>query len=423
MPRNNAQVPHASPLLSNLDQLLRIPSLGGTPAESIAQWFLADLLADMGLEVHTWHMDLTDLGSRPDFPGMEVTRTEGVGVLGIWRGSSPGNAIMLNGHSDVVPPGDPQAWEHDPFEPMHVTRDGEEIVTARGACDMKGGLIAAIDAVRSLREAGFVPRHDIVITPVIGEEDGGLGTYSLIRDGLPSYYDGAIGGAIIPEPTSLAVIPANAGALTFRLRVPGEAIHASRRSEGVSAIEKFYPILHALQQLEIERNLVSDPLMQRWPIAYPLSIGTVHSGDWPSTVPDLLIAEGRYGVALGEDVVGARAQLEECVAQACESDPWLREHPAEIEWWGGQFASGTTALDSPIMQSLTEAHRQIHNTNPEVFAAPYGSDLRLLSGIGGIPTVQYGPGDAGVAHAPNEYVTLRELQQTQQAISEVLINW
>jgi acetylornithine deacetylase len=397
--------------------------MGGTPAEATAQWFLADLLTDIGLEVHTWHMDLADLISRPDFPGMEVTRTEGVGVVGIWRGSSPGNGIMLNGHSDVVPPGDPNAWNQDPFEPVHVSRDGEDIVIARGACDMKGGLIAAIDAVRSLREAGFVPRQDIVIAPVIGEEDGGLGTYSLIKEGLPMFYNGAIGGCIIPEPTSLAVIPANAGALTFRLRVPGAAIHASRRSEGVSAIEKFYPILHALQQLEIERNLVSDPLMQRWPIAYPMSIGTLQSGDWASTVPDLLIAEGRYGVALGEDIGQARDQLEECVAQACKSDPWLRDHPAEIEWWGGQFASGSTALDTQIMQSLTEAHGQIHKTNPEVYAAPYGSDLRLLSGIGCIPTVQYGPGDAGVAHAPNEYVTLNELRQTQQALTQVLVNW
>jgi len=410
-------------VLTHLDALLRIPSMGGTPAESAAQWHVANMLTDMKLEVHSWHMDLADLGARLDFPGMEVERAEGVGVLGIWRGSGGGEAIMLNGHTDVVPPGDPTAWDQDPFEPRHVTRNGEEIVIARGTCDMKGGLIAGIEAVRKLRETGFVPRHDILIAPVIGEEDGGLGTYSLLKEGLPKFYDQVITATIIPEPTSLAVIPANAGALTFRLRVRGAAIHASRRSEGVSAIEKFYPILHALQILETARNRESSPLMQRWPTAYPLSIGTIHSGDWASTVPDLLVAEGRYGVALGEDISHARIQLEKCVSAACESDPWLREHPVEVEWWGGQFASGSTNLQAPIIDSLSEAHHKLHNVHPEIFAAPYGSDLRLLSGLGGIPTVQYGPGDAGVAHAPNEYVSVRELRQTQEVITQVLTAW
>jgi acetylornithine deacetylase len=397
--------------------------MGGTAAESDAQWCVAEILTTMGLEVHTWQMDLAALSARSDFPGMEVPRTEGVGVLGIWPGLHRGTGIMLNGHTDVVPPGDPNAWDHDPFEPQYVTRGTEEFVIARGACDMKGGLIAGIDAVRSLQESGFVPQHDILIAPVIGEEDGGLGTYSLINEGLPQFYDGLVHSTIIPEPTSLAIIPANAGALTFRLRVSGSAIHASRRSEGVSAIEKFYPILQALQQLESIRNLKSDPLMRRWPIAYPLSIGTIHSGDWASTVPDLLIAEGRYGVALGEDVSQARVQLEECVQRASDADPWLREQPVTVEWWGGQFASGYTDLNSPIIHSLSEAHRKVHGTDPDLYAAPYGSDLRLLSGIAGIPTVQYGPGDAGVAHAPNEYVTVRELRQTQQVITSLITSW
>jgi acetylornithine deacetylase/succinyl-diaminopimelate desuccinylase-like protein len=40
--------------------------------------------------------------------------------------------------------------------------------------------------------------------------------------------------------------------------------------------------------------------------------------------------------------------------------------------------------------------------------------------MGGIPTVQYGPGDAGVAHAPNEYVTDLELVRTHHVIAEFI---
>lgn len=394
--------------------------MGGTAAESAAQWHVAEVLTAMGLEVHTWDMDIDVLADQSDFPGMEVERTEGVGVLGIWRGTGELPALMINGHTDVVPPGDLDAWDDDPFTPVHTRILGEKVVVARGACDMKGGLVAAIAAVDGLRKAGFTPRGDILIAPVIGEEDGGLGTYSLLRDGLPRCYGDQIAGVIIPEPTSLALVPANAGALTFRLRVSGSAVHASRRTEGVSAIEKFYAIFTALQKLESQRNLSPDPLMQRWPIAYPLSVGTIHSGDWASTVPDLLIAEGRYGIALGEDVSTAREEFEQCVAHACEQDPWLRDHPVEVQWWGGQFASGRSDPRAAVIRHLAITHENIVGSSPEVFAAPYGSDLRLLTGLGGIPSVQYGPGDAGVAHAPNEYVLEKELLLTHQVVSDYI---
>jgi acetylornithine deacetylase len=227
-------------------------------------------------------------------------------------------------------------------------------------------------------------------------------------------------GAIIPEPTSLAAISANGGALTFRLFVHGAAIHASRRTEGVSAIEKFYPIYQALEDFEMKRNSEVDPRMQRWPIAYPISIGTVHSGDWASTVPDLLIAEGRFGVALGEDTAVAKQEFEECISQACSRDAWLTKNPVEIQWWGGQFASGQTEANSQIIKNLATVHEQITEMSLEEYGAPYGSDLRLLTGLVGIPTVQYGPGDAGVAHAPDEYVQVSELVTTARVIAELI---
>lgn len=410
-------------ILNDLIPLLSIPSMGGHPAEHHAQEFTATLMRESGLEVHTWDMDLAQITTRPDFPGQEVERSRGLGVLGIWRGTGSKPALLINGHTDVVPPGDLNAWSGDPFTARETTINGESVIMARGACDMKGGLIAALAAVKYLRANEFMPQGDLLFAPVIGEEDGGLGTYSLITEGLPRFYnleDHAIMGAIINEPTSLAAISANGGALTFRLLVRGAAIHASRRTEGVSAIEKFYPVYQALTDFEMTRNIDVDPRMQRWPVTYPISIGTVHSGDWASTVPDLLIAEGRFGVALGEDTAIAQQRFEECISQSCSRDPWLSQHPVEVQWWGGQFASGQTEPDSQIIKDLAAAHEQVTATSLEEYGAPYGSDLRLLTGLAGIPTVQYGPGDAGVAHAPNEYVQVSELVSTAHVVAELI---
>ena len=394
-------------------ELVRVPSISGTDAEHDAQAFMAERAGAARLDVDHWSIDLDAVTADPSFPGMEVERGEAWGMVGRLAGAGDGASLMLNGHVDVVPTGDPDAWADQPF--AAVVRDGR--MFGRGTCDMKAGLIAALWAIEAIRTSGTVLRGDLLLASVRGEEDGGLGTFATLARGWRA------DACVIPEPTSLALIPANSGALTFRLRVRGEATHAARRLDGVSAIEKFLPVWHALADLERRRHVEVDPRMRRWSLAHPLSIGRIHAGDWASSVPDLLVAEGRLGVAIGEAAADARSALEAAVAAACEDDPWLRSHPVEVEWWGGQYESGATDPDSPLLGWVADAHRIAAGASapPDVHGAPYGSDLRLLTGIGGIPTVQYGPGDANVAHGPRESVPLDEVVITARSLALVAL--
>ncbi len=394
---------------ARLAALVAVPSVVGTDPEHEIQALLAADLAAAGLETDHWRLPLDELLAAPDFPGVEVHRDEAWGLVGRLTGTGDGNGatLMLNGHVDVVPVGDPAAWTTpDPFSGRVV--DGE--LHGRGACDMKAGLVAAMAAVTAVRRAGVPLRGDLLLACVPGEEDGGLGTYATLRRGWTA------DACVVPEPTGLDLVTASAGALTFRLRVPGKATHASRRTEGVSAVEKLVPLLAALQRLEEQRNREVDPLMTRWSLAYPLSIGRVQAGDWPSSVPDLLIAEGRLGVALDEPVEDARAAFELAVAEAGEADPWLRDHPVTVEWWGGQFAPGRLPGDSDLADRMSAAHSAVSAGTPSRWGAPYGSDLRLLAG-GGIPTLHYGPGDAVLAHAPDERVPLAEVHTAARALA------
>lgn len=144
-------------------------------------------------------------------------------------------------------------------------------------------------------------------------------------------------------------------------------------------------------------------------MAYPICIGTVTSGVWASSVPDLLVAEGRMGVALDEPVEAARAVFEHVIAATCATDPWLREHPVEVQWWGGQFAPGQLPSGHDLLRRVRAAHRSVTGRSVRaVWGATYGSDLRLLSAAG-IPTLQYGPGDAALAHGPDERVPVLEV--------------
>lgn len=406
----------ADSLVDDLVELLGIPSISGTPAEAEVQDHLARRWESEGLEVERWPIHLPTITADSSFPGMEVERDAAVGVTGTLSGDGSGPVLLLNGHTDVVPPGDLDAWTADPFAPRHARIDGRPSLVARGACDMKAGVAAMWAAVRAVQASGIALKGSAVLAPVSGEEDGGLGTFSLLRHGVRADY------CVITEPTALGIVPANGGALTFRLTVRGRAAHASMRTTGVSSIDSFIPVYRALAELEARRNAVVDPLMDRWPVAYPLSVGVVHAGDWASTVPDLLIAEGRLGVAIGETVQEARHDLEAAVAAASALDPWLAEHPVEVTWWGGQFASGRTPADSPILTRVAAAHAAVVGGEPDVYGGPYGSDLRLLTGIGGIPTVQYGPGDPFAAHTPNEWVSIEETIDCARVLARLIVD-
>ncbi len=395
-------------MVAAVSELVRIPSVSGTDAENDAQHHVAALMSEGGLDTDLWQIDLDDMFANADFPGVEVDRREAWGLVGRLPGTGDGPTLMLNGHVDVVPIGDPQAWTSPPFD-GEVKRGN---LHGRGSCDMKAGLIAAHWAVQAIRSAGVRLRGDLLLASVQGEEDGGLGTFALLERGWRA------DACVIPEPTDLDVVPANGGSLTFRLRVHGHATHASRRTEGVSAIAKFWPIWQALGALETFRHAHVDPMAARWKLAHPLSIGTVHAGDWASSVPDLLIAEGRLGVALDEPVEDAKAEFEAAVDTACQADDWLRTHPVEVEWWGGQFASGRLAADSDLVERMKRAHGIASALRPqEVWAAPYGSDLRLLVGRGKIPTLQYGPGDVALAHGPDELVPVEDIVITARALA------
>ncbi len=406
-----------------LAELVRLPSVSGTPAEDDVQAWLADRFAAAGLAVEHWPLDLPALTADPDFPGWEVARERAHGLLGRLPGAHPGGtaasgapSMLLLGHADVVPPGDPALWTTDPFS--GEVRDGE--LYGRGSCDMKGGLVAALVAASAIVRSGVPLAGDLLLASVVGEEDGGLGTFGLLRHGVTA------DACVITEPTDLDVIPANGGALTFRLSVPGRAAHGSRRTEGVSAVDKLPLVLAALADLERERNADVDPLMSRWDLAYPISVGLVRAGDWASTVPDLLVAEGRYGVALGESVVAAqrRRSRTRWRGPARPTRGW----PSTRCGSSGGAASSPRAAPTPGTRWSTRPAGPIWPPTPgirpaEVFGGPYGSDLRLLAGLGGIPTVQYGPGRVDLAHAPDERVPLADVAQVARACALLALDW
>ena len=398
-------------LREELAALLRFPSLGGD--EDPIQGHMAARLTALGAEVDAWDIDLAALAAHPSF-SMEVPRTRGVGVVGTIVGHGDGPTLIFNGHVDVVPMGDASRWTVPPF--ASTERDGA--IYGRGSCDMKGGLACALAALAALRASGVRLRGRLAFHSVIAEEDGGAGTLATLLRGHTG------DGAISMEPTRLAVAPAHAGALGFRLRVPGRATHGCVREEGVSALETFEPIHHALLALESERNTrLAHRLFAGYRLPYALSIGRVTAGDWPSSVPDLLLAEGRYGLAPGEDAAAAVGEFERAVDAAADAHPFLRQHRPSVEWWGGRFLPARTADDAVVVQAAAAAATDVLGTPARLEGMTYGADMRLLVNDGHIPTVLFGPGDVRKAHGPDESVPVRDLVAVTRALAVAAVRF
>jgi acetylornithine deacetylase len=392
-------------LIHALRDLLRIQSLTGQEATS--QRWLGHHMEQVGLNVDLWAIDVASLQKQPQFPGMEVDRSnsEAIGLVGTWQNGRGGTRskykrFIFNGHIDVVPEGDHDNWKYDPW--------GAELVAGRiygrGACDMKSGLMAALYAIKAIKDAGVQFDGSLMIQSVIGEEDGGIGTFASLLRGH------AGDAAIVCEPTRLSLIPAQAGALTFFVRVRGKSAHASVRLKGVSALEKYLEIHKSLIQLERVRNSeVKHPLLSKFDVPYPLNIGRIQAGNWPSSVPEELVFEGRIGVAMGEDSEFVRRQFEQTLKNLADSDPWLSNHPLEIVWSGGQFDSAEIPIDHSLVKLLEGCVHEVTGNIPEIEGATYGSDLRLFVNLGGIPALLFGPGDVNVAHMPDEFVDVQEV--------------
>jgi len=222
-------------LVADLSAIVRIPSITGD--ESAVAADLAGRLRDAGMRVETVSPDPATVRADPAWPGEETSRTALPVVIGR-LGRPGGRRVILSGHVDVVPVGDAATWTVDPW--AAEIRNGR--LYGRGACDMKGGVAAILAAVRAIvaSGAGSDLRGELVVALVPGEEDGGQGTLAAIRAGVTGDL------AIIPEPSNLDIVVAHAGAITFRLTVPGRAAHASQRREGVSALDNLGTVLRAL---------------------------------------------------------------------------------------------------------------------------------------------------------------------------------
>lgn len=340
-------------------------------------------------------------------------------------------SLILNGHVDVVPVGDRSLWTVDPFGAE--LRDGR--IYGRGAVDMKGGLAAAVAAVRALRRAGIVLDGWIDIHAVVDEEAGGFGAIEAAAHARRAK------AAIVVEPTWGAVLPAEGGLDWVRVTIRGRTGHSGWRYNeifpqhhargrllpGVNAIELGNRFMAALGDFERGRTRrLSHPLLP--PGLNTINPGAVYGGSGmtpdglpaitanPAIIPDTFVVDLDYKFLPQEAVADVRAEFEAFVHHFAAMDPWLRDHPPTVRWHlhGLHFPAMDTPLDHPVVAGLVSNLAELGHP-PEIKGFEAVCDAAHYSGAG-IAGVIHGPGGAGL-HGADEYVTVESLLLTARALA------
>jgi acetylornithine deacetylase len=369
-----------------LRQLIAIDSVNpslvpGAAGEAAIARELADHLRSIGLQTHLQE-------AAPGRPN----------VIGVLEGRAPGRSLMFCGHTDTVG----VAGMTRPFDPEE--RDGR--LHGRGSQDMKSGVAAMIGAARVIAESGGLPAGRLVIACVADEEHASLGAEALVTEWRAD-------GAVVTEPTELAVAVAHKGFEWVEIETEGRAAHGSRPREGRDAILRMGRVLAELDTLD--RALQAGrahPLVG----AASLHASLIEGGRELSSYPDRCTLQIERRTIPGEQEGSAGREVERILER-------LRAQDAEFKAGSRtMFARAPYEIDPEhdLPVTLVEA-AQSGGTPTEMIGMSFWTDAAILGGAG-IPSVLFGPTGAGL-HGLDEWVDVKSVLACRDALVTLTRAW
>ncbi|WP_299624581.1 acetylornithine deacetylase/succinyl-diaminopimelate desuccinylase family protein [Pelagibius sp.] len=382
--------------------LIRFPTVN-PPGEAYTPCaeFLGERLRARGFEV-SYHRAEGEVGDSARYP-----RTN---VLARFNGRAPGPCIHFNGHIDVVAAG--LGWSVDPFAP--TVRDGK--VYGRGACDMKGGLAAAVIAAEALLEEYRDFVGAIEVSGTVDEESGGYaGVGYLAKQGF--FSRPRVSHVIIPEPLNVdRVCIGHRGVWWAEVETRGRIAHGSMPFLGDCAVRHMAAFLQKLESdlypaLAAKRTAM--PVVPEGARQSTLNINSIHGGlqeDYDGLpapmVPDScrLVLDRRYLIeedpeAVKDEIVSL---LEGLKRDRAGFDYALREVLA--------FQPTLTDADAPVVRAVSAAIEQVLGKPAEQVVSPGTYDQKHVVRVGHLKDcIAYGPGILDLAHQPDEYVGIDDM--------------
>jgi succinyl-diaminopimelate desuccinylase len=357
--------------------LVRCPSV--TPAEAGALDTLEEALSTLGIAA-------TRLTFGEDKPVQNLFATTGGEGTG-----AKGRHLAFNGHVDVVPPGDADAWRHDPFSA--TLEDG--LIFGRGSADMKSGVACFIAALaRILEEDGGIDgRVSLMIT---GDEEAEAvyGTKPLVAwaDAQGHRFDGCLVG----EPTSIERLGDNAkigrrGSATAELHVFGKQGHTAYGHRAHNAAAAMVRVLGALT-------------------AEPVDAGTDHFQPTSLEITTIDVGNPASNVIPGKAF--ARFNMRYNDGQSVASlDHWIRERldasGESYELSIGSTGDAFLTSEGPLSNAVRASVLAVTGIEPRFSTDGGTSDARFIKDY--CPVVEFGLTGSSM-HGIDEHVRVDEIE-------------
>ncbi len=318
-----------------------------------------------------------------------------------------GKSLMLNGHTDTVPP-----YEMDipPFTPK-IT--GGKLY-GRGSLDMKGGLGAMAMTLVALDRAKVELESDLVLAAVVGEEQKSEGTEDIVLRGPRTDV------AIIGEPTDLEIQPSHRGLEWLEIHFHGKAAHGGQASRGINAISKAAKFINAI---ESDLLPVLAKRTSKHTLPPTLNLGVIRGGQQPSAVADHCVIRVDRRWIPEETIEQVFKELYDILDDIKKKDP---EFKAEIKRDPTNMKTMThvpnvVRKDHFLVRSIQSNTRRVTGRTPKMTSFWGWTDAALLTHFGKTPTVVFGPGGAG-AHSRIEYVLTDDLVRCMQVYAGVALD-
>jgi acetylornithine deacetylase len=325
-----------------------------------------------------------------------------VNAIGAWKGSGGGKSLLFNGHLDTNPV--TERWTVDPWE----GKISDEFIYGIGVSNMKAGDAAYFCAVKTLKQAGIRLKGDVILTYVVGELQGGVGTLAAVNQGVRADY------FINSEPTDLAALTMHAAAVTFVIELTGVTRHLSKREQSVDAIVASCALIPRINAMTFN-GAKSDEHRS----INRAHVGVVHGAlgqdlqEWrPPQVADFARLKGSIRYAPGQTSDGALQDIRELLNTLESEFPGLSSTvKTERSEHQPIMPPFEVSKDSPIVKSLNNAYMQVRGTaQPTGAITPpgfFGTDAGHLYEAGGMEGVVCGPGGQ-YNTMPDERVEIRD---------------
>ena len=347
--------------------------------------------------------------------GVDDVRVDAIGNVVARLGQGSGSKLLYNGHMDTVGVGDRSAWRRDPFG-AEMKRG---VIHGRGAADMKGALAAMVYAAKLLVDSGARLTGDLYVAGVVQEEpcEGLAMRYLVEEEGIRPDW------VVFGEPSNLQLARGHRGRVELRVTTHGRSCHAATPHLGENAIYAAARVIVGIELLGAQLGF--DSFLGGGSTAVTRIESTASSNN---AIPDSCTLCIDRRLTGGETEAKALTEVKRIIArEGISAQVDVAEYEA-TSYTGyicrarEAFAYWVTPENAPLVVQASRTVERVLGYVPTAGRWEFSTDGAYTSGVAGIPTIGFGPGEERYVHTVDERIRADDVVAAAEVYAQLAID-